>query len=458
MKFSILLECALVAAATTSAQTYTGLKDFSPLGEFNFNSDGARPYAGVVVNGNTLYGMTYQGGSLGFGTVFKLNTDGNGFTVLRHFASFASSDGANPRASLVVNGSTLFGTTSSGGVTGLGTVFKMNTDGSGFTVLKSFLAVAYNDSGFYTNSEGCCPHAGLALNGSVLFGTASGGGSSGYGTIFKLNTDGTGYTVLKHFTASDGAFPEAPLLLDGSTLYGTTMAGGTSSGLGTVFKVNIDGSGYTVLKDFTFGNRYDGANPYGGLVLNGSTLFGTTCYGGNFYNGTVFKVNTDGSGYTVLRYFSENVANINSDGANPSAGLMLNGSTLYGTTFFGGNSGHGTVFKIKMDGRGYRVLEHFTLGDGENPKAALVLNGTFLYGTTFGGGSAYNGTVFKLDLSTLLDMELAGNKLVLSWINPNFLLQSAPAVTGPFSTISGAASPYTNSFTGSQQYFRLIGN
>jgi uncharacterized repeat protein (TIGR03803 family) len=165
--------------------------------------------------------------------------------------------------------------------------------------------------------------------------------------VFKVNTDGTGYTVLKHFTGSDGRNPEAGLTLSGSTLYSTTYLGGTngtnggSLGYGTVFKVNTDGTGYTVLKHFT---GSDGRNPYAGLTLSGRTLYGTTESGGSSDNGTVFKMNTDGTGYTVLKHFTGN------DGKWPDAGLALSGSTLYGTTYAGGTDdgsvGYGTVFAL----------------------------------------------------------------------------------------------------------------
>src|SRR5207247_5521537 len=139
--------------------------------------------------------------------------------------------------------------------------------------------------------------------------------------------------VLENVTGSDGYFPSAGLALSGSTLYGTTVGGG-SSGSGTVFKVNTDGTGFSVVKSFT---GWDGANPQAALVLSDSTLYGTTYSGGGsgypdtLGNGTVFKVNTDGTGYIVLKNF------MGDDGAYPSARLVLSGSTLYGTTDQGGS-------------------------------------------------------------------------------------------------------------------------
>ena len=139
-------------------------------------------------------------------------------------------------------------------------------------------------------------------------------------------------------------------MLNGSTLYGTTYYGGVSSN-GVVFKINTNGTGFTVLKHFPVlinGTNSDGANPRAGLIFNGNTLYGTTISGGVSSNGVVFKINTDGTGFTVLKHFPALINGINSDGANPFAGLILNGNTLYGTTAGGGSSGVGVVFSLTV--------------------------------------------------------------------------------------------------------------
>jgi len=134
------------------------------------------------------------------------------------------------------------------------------------------------------------------------------------------------FTVLKSFTGSDGANPEASLTLSGSTLYGTTANGG-SSNYRTVFKVNTDGTSFTLLKDFT--NSGGGTHPSASLTLSDSTLYGTTYSGGTSDRGTVFRIDTDGTGFTVLKSFT------GSNGAYPKASLTLSESTLYGTTYQG---------------------------------------------------------------------------------------------------------------------------
>ena len=138
------------------------------------------------------------------------------------------------------------------------------------------------------NSEGANPNAGLIISNNTLYGTAAAGGSSGAGTVFAVNTDGTGFRILHTFNGgSDGANPWAGLILSSNTLYGTAYSGG-SSGEGTVFAINTDGTSFTNLYSFTGGG--DGANPIPGLILSSNTLYGTTEGRGNGGGGTVFSI------------------------------------------------------------------------------------------------------------------------------------------------------------------------
>jgi uncharacterized repeat protein (TIGR03803 family) len=181
---------------------------FTTLHSFSSGSGGAYSSAGLILSGNTLYGTDY--GNLGRGTVFGIRTNGADFTNYYAFTSGAlngngiltNSDGANPHAKLILSGNTLYGTAEHGGSSGKGSVFAINTNGSGFTNLHSFAAGAYNLSGLYTNSDGANPSAGLVLSSNTLYGTASHGGSFGNGTVFAINVDGTGFTNLHSFTAT----------------------------------------------------------------------------------------------------------------------------------------------------------------------------------------------------------------------------------------------------------------
>jgi uncharacterized repeat protein (TIGR03803 family) len=293
------------------------------------NSDGALPVGGLASLGDTIYGTTSSGGDSGNGTVFAIGTDGTGFSTLYIFSAISpccpsiNADGAYPAAGLVISGNTLYGTASYGGDSGAGTVFAVNTDGTDFTTLHSFAAQDGNNAfGYPLNSDGIKPTATLVLSGNILLGTASYGGRSGNGTLFALNTDGTGFTNLHTFTALnnganfDGAYPAGGLVLSGNTLYGAAVSGGTSGG-GTVFAINMDGTSFRTVHSFDGGSG--GGSPSAGLTFSNETLYGTTLSGGSLGNGTVFKVQTDGSGFHILHNFADSVT----DGYSPDGGVIL---------------------------------------------------------------------------------------------------------------------------------------
>jgi uncharacterized repeat protein (TIGR03803 family) len=448
---------------SATAQTHTILKVFS-------GTDGDQPSGDLLLSGNTLYGTTRTGGVNDSGTVFKVNTDGTGFAVIKSFSAmsgfpaYTNRDGAFPEAGLAISGGTLFGMARGGGTWGKGTVFKVGTNGTDYTVLKAFPALTDNGVA-QTNSDGASPFAAVTLSGSTLYGTTAEGGSSGNGTVFKLDTNGAVYTVLKDFpptslypyyTNADGAAPLAGLAIAGDTLYGTTYGGGIS-GHGTVFKINTNGADFTVLKSFSSISTYpytnsDGAQPRARLTISDATVYGTTWQGGSSGLGTVFKMYTNGTEYTVLKNFTQN------DGWSSYAGVEASGGGLYGVTALGGSFGQGTVFRMNADGTDYTVLKNFSAAypfEGANPRGGLILRGRILYGTTEIGGGFNEGTVYKLALGLALTIQRMENGVVLSWPDATFSLEAAPVVSGPFTNIPGALSPYTNTIVGNQQYFRL---
>ena len=139
------------------------------------------------------------------------------YTVLR---SFTNTDGDMPFAGLALSGDTLYGTTYDGGTGYIGNVFKINTDGTGFSVMRNLTPGGFGETG-YTNAEGKWPARTLLLNGNTLYGTTQSGGTNGCGVIFSINTNGTGFTVLRSLGTTDGQNPSS-LVLIGGTLYGTT--------------------------------------------------------------------------------------------------------------------------------------------------------------------------------------------------------------------------------------------
>jgi uncharacterized repeat protein (TIGR03803 family) len=240
--------------------------------------------------------MANGGGNAGVGNIFAVNTNGAGFTNLH---SFNVSDGQFPAANLILSGSTLFGMTPGGGAFHSGNIFSVTTNGTGFTELFNFPSVS---GVLFSNSDGAFPQGSLLLSDGTLYGTASEGGSAGNGTVFRINTNGSAFSVLHTFsvtsgalgTNSDGASPEAELILSDGVLYGTAKYGG-NGGSGTVFRLNTNGTGFATLYNFTAvdvvtGTNRDGAHPVSGLVLSNGVLYGTASAGGAAGYGTIFSL------------------------------------------------------------------------------------------------------------------------------------------------------------------------
>jgi uncharacterized repeat protein (TIGR03803 family) len=348
---------------------------------FDFDGDkGANPFGSLILSGSIFYGMTGSGGTNDMGTIFKVNTDGSVPEVL---LSFDGSNGYSPSGSPILSGGVLYGMTVGDNLNNRGTIFKINIDGSGHETILEFDGI----------TNGANPSGDLIISGGTLYGMTSAGGTNEKGTIFKINTDGSGYeTILDFDGITNGSTPVDNLILSGGTLYGTTSGDG-AYGLGTIFKINTDGSGYETILDFD--GVTNGGNPQGSLILSGNTLYGTTAGGFGNNLGTIFKINTDGSGYETILDF-DGVAN----GSYPVDNLILSGSTLYGmTTYDNGVIDLGTIFKINTDKTGYETIFSFNgLNSGSNPYGGLILSENTLYGMTHYGGTNNKGTIFKFGL------------------------------------------------------------
>jgi len=407
---AIMFVVTIPATRTAQAQLYS----------FTGAPNGAQPWAGLVRDeqGN-LYGTTaggginggLGGGTAGLGTVFKLDTTTGEETVL--YAFTGGGDGGVPEAALVRDArGNLYGTTQYGGASENGTVFKVDRSGQE-TVLHSFTGGA----------DGAYPEGVLVLDAQGnVYGTASGGGASGSGTVFKVDATGNETTLYSFTGTPDGASPYAGLVLDEQgNLYGTTLGGG-ASGRGTMFKVDTTGN-ETVLYSST--GAGDGGSPYAGLVRDRKgNLYGTTFQGGNpachsyragYGCGTVFKVDTTGK-ETVLYSFTGS----GGDGAYPYAGLARDWlGNLYGTTFVGGDLqcgfygpfGCGTVFKLDSTGKETVLLTFGGMGfNGANPAAGLVWDAqNNLYGTTYLGGE--NDLCYPVGCGTVFQISVAATTL-----------------------------------------------
>ncbi len=387
---AVMLGQAAVTTDSAQAQTYRVVYSFQG------GTDGAHPFGGLIRDSaGTHYGTTYRGGTHGYGTVFELNK--NGKERILHSFGENGGDGEFPRDGWLARdkAGNLYGTTYQGGAYGYGTVFKLDKTGKE-TVLYSFTGGA----------DGKQPSwGGLNLDAAGnLYGITWVGGSSGYGTVFKVDKSGV-ESVLYSFAGGefgpDGAYPYKGLTRDASdNLYGATAYGGAfgyEGGYGTVFKVEQTGK-ETVL--YSFGPYPDGAFPTSGLIRDAAgNIYGTTNGGGNagacgfdIGCGTVFMLDTSGK-ETVLHSF-----NGGAEGAHPWGALVRDDTgTLYGTANEAGAYGYGTVFKLDKHGT-FTVLHTFTGGaDGGYPDARLNPDekGNF-YGTTYKGGADGLGTVFRL--------------------------------------------------------------
>jgi uncharacterized repeat protein (TIGR03803 family) len=299
---------------------------------------------------------------------------GSNFSLLYSFAGV--SDGADPYHTLIQGSDgDFYGTTLAGGTSNVGTIFKVTPSGTE-SVFYSFASIPY--SGLLQSSDG------------NIYGTTASGGTSGRGTVFKITPSGT-ETVLYSFPA--GSSDPYTGLIQGSdgNFYGTTGAGGASDD-GTVFKITPSGT-ETVLHAFAKSGT-DGKTPYAGLIQGSDgNLYGTTYFGGANGFGTVFKVTPSGT-ETVVYSFAGG-----SDGEHPYGGVIQGSDgNFYGTTYQGGTSGYGTVFKLTPSGT-ETVVYTFAGGssDGAYPEAGLIQgsNGNF-YGSTLQGAASGLGTVFQL--------------------------------------------------------------
>ena len=420
---------------------------------FTGGSDGGQPYAGLIsdAKGN-LYGTAEYGGNetacpagvlvsgAGCGVVFELSppSSGNGpwtETVLYSFTG--GSDGAYPKAGLIFDqAGNLYGTTTDGGGSsaacgtfGCGIVFELSpVAGGGRTE-----SIIYR---FQGGSDGAGPQAGLIFDSKGnLYGTTSGGGADGSGTVFVLSPPSSGSgqwieTVLYSFTGgSDGANPEAGLIFDQSgNLYGTTSSGGTANAgcayivgqCGSVFELAPQSNGGWIENTlYSFQGNADSDTPLGEVIIDTSgNLYGTTSGDCAACFGTAFEL-APSSGGTWTETSIYTFQGVLANGWTPEAGLVFDHSgNLYGTTAFGGSSGGsencigngtmgvpngcGTVFELSPSSTGAwaeRVLYSFQgYADGGYPEAGLILDSQGnLYGTTTSAGANNgSGVVFEL--------------------------------------------------------------
>jgi len=346
-------------------------------------NDRGGPLGGLLVAGDMIYG-TRRFGSTGFGMIFRMKTDGSDYSVVREFQS--SLEGGYPSGGLTLSGVTLFGTTEKFGemYTGQdegGTIFRVNTDGSNFKVLHSFVGTPA------APGDGANPQSGVMLSEGTLFGTTPVGGQFGSGTLFRLAIDGSGFVVLKHFgqAIGDSVAPVGrPVMIQGS-LFGASSSGG-SSFAGTLYRIHPNGGGYSVLHEFGQ-SPDDGVGPLGLVAAGDSALYGVTASGnGAAFFGSVFRIESTGLNYATVATFDL----AGGGGLQPLSGLTSEDTVVFGTTGGGGTEGLGTVFKLSTTGGPLTTLASFRSFDrtgGSQPNPVLVELDGWLYGVALAPSS-----------------------------------------------------------------------
>jgi uncharacterized repeat protein (TIGR03803 family) len=437
----------------------------------NFDEDnGDEPDGSLLEVDGTLYGLTEYGGSNDDGVIFSLTTGASPvYTVLHHFNE--STDGGYPNGTLIEDGGILYGTTDEEGEYGYGTVYSITTTGTDFTVLHSF----DGESG-----EGVYPTNKLFKSGNILYGVTTSGGENDLGTVYSLTQEIAGRTTIDiitytyadefHFTEEHGYGRTNLLLGSDDNLYfinrgnddiddriarketslktskknkqerdrneeekdknrrktkeTTRKTRNTPLTVelhkGAIIQLDADFNA-SIIKYFK-GNLFpSGANPDGELLkASDGKLYGMTRNGGggegvdiDTDNGVIFRTDLDGSNFELLKTFDETT------GTNPYGSLMEYNGYLYGTTFYGGDNGYGTIFRVDMADfdTGFEVLFHFDFdNNGYQPYGKLIAAGDgYLYGTVANGIMPnYNGGIYRInpsatDVAASFEIVVEGN-------------------------------------------------
>ena len=337
----------LLSVATSADAQYKKLYDFTG------PEEGIYPSSSLISDGTFFYGVTSEGGKYNFGTIFKVMPDGSNYTHLFEFDAIVT--GKSPSGSLTYDGTYLYGVTSEGGLNNYGTIFKINPDGTGFSKLFDF-----------NSFNGSYPNGSLIFDGTFLYGMAQMGAAYNRGCIFKILPDGTSFTLLFEFNGlANGIQPRGALYYDGTTFYGTASLGGINN-CGIIFKISPNGTGYTKL--FDFAGITNGRNPFSTLISDGVFLYGMNQAGGINDCGTVFKILPNGTGFSSLFNFDSTLT-----GHSPSGSLIKVGAYLFGVTNEGGLNNSGTIFKIMTNGANYSKLFDFTAEiNGRYPLGPLL--------------------------------------------------------------------------------------
>ena len=367
---------ALVAPVSAHAESFTTLYSFAG------SADGATPYAGLVNASGVLYGTTSAGGASGLGTIFSYDLATGSETVLYSFKGGA--DGAEPASALCLRTGKLYGTTAKGGTGNSGTVFRFDLKTGHEAVLRNFSVYA----------DGSGPVGALVFSNGVLLGATVSGGANGFGALYSVNARSGASAVLYSFKgiigAVDGLNPSSGLTAIGGLFYGATGLGGShdcgGEGCGTIYSYDASSGRVAIVHAFTATG--DGMVPVGDLTAARGLLFGATNYGPTFLaGGNVFQFNPNTSAVKSLAAFT------GGQGTGPIDGVTVQATGIYGVLPGDSSGKMGSVYKAGLKSGQLTILHAFSGGaDGGGPTGRLIAYRGAFYGVTANS----NGTLYKI--------------------------------------------------------------
>jgi uncharacterized repeat protein (TIGR03803 family) len=369
-------------------------------------SSGSNPVIAPIEVEGVLYGVTTEAGFFNtgsgrsYGILYSLDTNGTNFQVLHTFfgAGPPYLDGDNNCGDpglfsgyLISTGSLIIGTTYAGGPStdfahhaetsdcGGGTIFFYNTSNSSYSVVSPFVS-----SSLY----GAQPTS-IAIYNNRIYGVCviNGGGwenfNASYGTIWSTDLTGNNPNVEYAFISSSFYDPRGFVQSGSSNMVYGTWVGGN----GGVFAFDMNDDSFDPLYSFTGGN--DGYFPYLPPVISASVLFGVATYGGSLNNGTIYSMNTDGTGFSVVYSFGS------TDAYNPISNIYITDNTIYGLAS-GGAFNNGAIYSVNTNGTNFQILYNFTGSNDGIPSYTIfdVYENT-MYFTPEAGGEYGQGTVFS---------------------------------------------------------------